>query len=298
MNMKMRNFAILAILLSSGVAHAQMRAFDNSKAILPWIYNPASDFTMDFQAYVGYDGRGNSSYTPQSIIAGLRMPVERGRRRRSSRDRTPSSMIGVQMLNVSQDMLKTSTINASFAHQVVLSKKVRLAMGLGAGIFNMEYDTDDLVYFDQNDPLLGNGESFFNVHLNAGFALIVEDMLVINLASPYLIKDNRANVKEIIFRVSHILTLAADVKMITSANLDTYNNNLIYGGDVRMEWKGMVSVMAGADRYKYHGGLLLNIKPFSLGYAYGQNYRNTFGYVPSHQISIFSHIPSSPAAWR
>jgi hypothetical protein len=294
--MKMRNLAIVLIVLSSGVTYSQIRAFDNSKAIMPWIYNPASDFTKAFQAYVGYDGRGNSSFTPQAIIAGVRMPVDQGRRK--SRNRMASSMIGVQMLNVSQDMLKTSTINASFAHQIMISKKVRLGMGLGAGIFNMEYDNDDLVYFDQNDPLLANGDSFFNVHLNAGFSLMIEDMLVVNLASPYLIKDYRANVKEIIFRVSHILPLAADVKMITSVNLDTYNNNLIYGGDVRMEWRSMVSIMAGADRYKYHGGMLLNIKPFSLGYSYGQNYLNTFGYVPSHQISVFSHIPSSPAAWR
>lgn len=283
----MRNLAILLFLLSSGISYSQIRAFDNSKATLPWIYNPASDFSKEFQAFIGYDGRGNSSFTPQSIVAGLRMPVQHGPK---YRNRGPSTMIGVQMLNISQDMVKSSTINASFGHQIILSKKLRLAMGLGAGIFNMKYNNDDLIYIDQNDPLLTNGENFFNVHLNAGFSFIVEDMLLVNLASPYLIKDNQANVKEIILRVSYILELNPDVKLITSGNLDTFNNNLIYGGDIRAEWRSMLSLIAGADRYKYHAGLLVDVKPLTFGYTYGQNYGNIFGYVPSHQISVLTHL--------
>lgn len=285
----MRNSIILLLLLFSGVVHAQIRPFDNSKSIMPWLYNPAANFSKDFQAYIAYDGRGNSSFMPQSIVAGLRMPVLHGKR---YMHRNPTTMIGVQLLNTTQDMLNSFTINASFAHQIEMNESMKLALGLGAGIFNMRYSYSDLVYIDQQDPLLGNGENFFNIHLNAGISLVVKDKLSISLAAPYLLKDSRANINEIILRISYIFAINPDLNFITSANLDTYNKNMIYGGDVRAEWRKIISVLAGADRYKYHAGLLLDIKPICIGYTYGQNFGDDLGNVASHQISIFSHIPA------
>lgn len=284
----MKNVLIIVLLLTSSVANAQIRAFDNSKSVLPWIYNPAADLSHDFQAYIGYDGRGSGNFMPQSVVAGLRMPVQGGKR---LRNRGPSSMMGVQLLNTSHDLLKSSTINASFAHEIPLSREVRVAMGVGAGIFNMRYNYDALVYMDQQDPLLNSGENFFNIHLNAGFSLVMQDRFFIQLAAPYLIKDQRANIKEIIFRMGYVFPLNADLNLITAASLDTYNHNVIYGGEIRAEWRKMVSFMAGADRYKYHGGILLDIKPFSLGYTYGLNFKDVMDYVPAHQLSVFTNIP-------
>lgn len=285
----MRNLIILLLILGSCIAKAQIRAFDNSKSVMPWLYNPAASFSKDFQAYIAYDGRGNSSFMPQSIVAGLRMPVMHGKR---YMHRNPTTMIGVQLLNTNQDMLKSSTINASFAHQIEMNKTTKLALGLGAGIFNMRYNYGDLVYLDQQDPLLGNGENFFNIHLNAGISFVLEDRFMATLAAPYLLKDGRANINEIILRLSYNFTVNPDFNLITSANLDTYNKNMIYGGDVRAEWRKIISVLAGADRYKYHAGLLLDIKPICIGYTYGQNFNPELGNVASHQITIFSHIPA------
>jgi hypothetical protein len=286
----MKNLTILLLLLLSfGTAYPQIRAFDNSKAILPWIYNPSANMSRDFEAYIGYDGRGNSSFTPQSIVAGFRTPLHHSRRDRNK----PITMMGVQVLNTSQDVINSSTINASFSHEIAVTKEFRIAMGLGAGIFNMRYKNDDLVYFDQQDPLLNNGENLFNIHLNAGFSMTIKDMIVVNIAAPYLIKDKSANVDEVIVRVSYILPLNPDVRLITSANLDTYNHNMIFGGDLKAEWRKMVSVLAGADRYKYYGGVLLDIKPLSLGYTYGQNYGNELSHIAAHQITLFTNIPFS-----
>lgn len=280
-----KNITIILLLLSS-LAMAQIRPFDNSKAILPWMYNPAVNFTKDFQVYLGYDGRGNSSFMPQSVVAGLRMPVIHGK----GTSRNPHTMIGIQVLNTKQDLLKQSTINATFAHQIDINKSTRLAMGMGAGVFNMNYNLDDLEYLDQQDPLLNNAGSFFNVHLNAGVALTLGDKLFINVAAPYLVKDGRANFEEIILRTSYVFAVNKDLNVIPSLNLDTYNKNMIYGGDVRLEWRKLISVLAGADRFKYHGGILLDIKPVCIGYTYGQNFDAELGNIVSHQISIYSHI--------
>lgn len=283
----MKNFLAILLLLVSGASYAQIRAFDNSKAILPWIYNPAANLSLDFQAYVGYDGRGSGNFMPQSVVAGLRMPVQGGKR---FRNRGPASMVGVQMLSTSYDLLKSSTINASFAHEIPLTRELRIAMGLGAGIFNMRYDYDALVYMDQQDALLNNGDNLFNIHLNAGVSLVMKDRLFVQIAAPYLIRDKKANVGEIMFRAGYSLPLNADLNLIAAASLDTYNHNLIYGGDLRAEWREIVSFMLGADRYKYHGGMLLAIKPFSVGYTYGQNFEGAIGNVAAHQISVFSNI--------
>ena len=84
------------------------------------------------------------------------------------------------------------------------------------------------------------------------------------------------------------------MRLISSANLDTYNNNnMIFGADVRAEWRQMISLLAGADRYKYHAGLLFDVKQFKLGYTYGQNYNNMLNHITSHQICVLSHIPYS-----
>lgn len=283
----MKNVLLILLLFGTGASYCQIRPFDNSKAILPWIYNPAASFADGLQAYIGYDGRGNGNFLPQSVVAGLRMPVLAGRRSR----REPTTMVGVQLLNTTQDLLKASTINATFAHQVSLTRSIKVALGLGAGVYNMRYNFEALEYMDANDPLLNSGKNFFNMHLNAGAALVVEDKFFVNLALPYLVKDNRANLTEIIFRAGYSFPLNPDLVLIAAANLDTYNRNLIFGGDLRAEWRKMVSFMAGADRYKYHGGILLDIKPFSLGYTYGLNFSNSIDHVPSHQISVFSNLP-------
>jgi hypothetical protein len=279
-----KNITALLLLLSS-MSMAQIRPFDNSKAILPWLYNPAVNFTKDFQVYFGYDGRGSSSFMPQSVVAGLRMPVvhEKG-------SRNAHTMIGIQVLNTKQDLLKQSNINVTFAHQIDINKTTRLALGMGAGIFSMKYNLDDLVFLDQHDPLLNNTGSFYNVHLNAGAALVLSDKFFVNLAAPYLLRDSRTNLKEIILRMSYKFPVGPDVNVIPSLNLDTYNKNMIYGGDVRVEWHKLISVLAGADRFKYHGGILLDIKPVCFGYTYGQNFDPQLGNIASHQISVYSHI--------
>jgi hypothetical protein len=283
----MKKLVLPLFLMIAGVAAGQIRPFDNSKAILPWIYNPAASFAEGFQAYIGYDGRGSGNFLPQSVVAGLRMPVLAGRRSRHS----PTTMVGVQLLKTTQDLLKASTINATFAHQISLTRTMKIAMGLGAGVYNMRYNFEALEYMDANDPLLNSGKNFFNMHLNAGAALVMDDKFFVNLAFPYLVKDNRANLTEIIFRAGYEFALNPDLALIASANLDTYNHNLIFGGDLRAEWRKMVSFIAGADRYKYHGGILLDIKPFSLGYTYGLNFSSSLDNVPSHQISVFSDLP-------
>lgn len=285
----MKNIITAFLVLLSSLAMAQIRPFDNSKAILPWLYNPATNFSKDFQAYIGYDGRGNSNFMPQSLVAGLRMPVVHGKR---YLHRNPHTMIGVQLSNTKQDLLKLSTINATFAHQIDINKTTRLALGMGAGISSMNYNVDELVYVDQQDPLLNNAGSFYNVHLNAGAALVLADKFFVNLAAPDLVKDNSANVEEIILRMSYVFLVNPDINIIPSFNLDTYNKNMIYGGDLRVEWRKIVSVIAGADRFKYHGGVLFDIKPICIGYTYGQNFDTQLGNIASHQISVYSHIPA------
>lgn len=283
----MKSLSTIFLLMISAATFSQIRPFDNSKAILPWMYNPAASFSKDFQAYIGYDGRGNSSFMPQSVVAGLRMPVVHGKR---YLHRNPGTMIGVQLLNTKQDLLKMSTINATFAHQIDINKTTRLALGMGAGIFNMNYNAGELVYMDQSDPLLNNAGSFYNIHLNAGVAFVLADKFFMNMAAPYLLKDHRANFEEIIMRMSYVFPVNPDLNVIPSLNLDTYNKNMIYGGDVKVEWHKIVSLLVGADRFKYHGGVQLDIKPICIGYTYGQNFDSQLGSIASHQISVYSHI--------
>jgi hypothetical protein len=108
----------------------------------------------------------------------------------------------------------------------------------------------------------------------------------VNVAVPYLLKDENANFNEIIARAGYAFTLNEEAKLIPAVNLDTYNGNLIYGGDLRLEWRKILSFMAGADIYKYHGGLLLDFDAFAFGYTYGRNFSEAINSLESHQISI------------
>jgi hypothetical protein len=283
--------AILFLVICSGTAYPQIREFDNSRPVLPWLYNPSADFSEDFQAYFGYDGRGKSSFTPQSLLAGARMPVFQGKKARMRRGRTTTfGMVGLMVMNTSQEIFNDLKVNINYSQQVALNRKTKLAMGLGAGIINLSYDYENLEYMDQQDPLL-NGESYFNFYLNAGLSLTMDERFFINLAAPYIMKNDRINIEEIVLRTGYSLYINEDVNLIAAAHLDTYNNNLIYGGDLRMEIRKMVSVFAGADRYKYYGGLILDYKPISFGYTFGRNFNNLLNNINSHQIILIGSIP-------
>jgi type IX secretion system membrane protein PorP/SprF len=293
----MKNLTILLLLLVSVPTFSQIRPFDNSKSILPWLYNPTTTFISDFQAYVGYDGRGTSSYTPQSVVAGVRMPLLQQRirapkgRGRRSRQKTATAVVSVQILNTTQDIVKSTTINVNYAHQVDISSKLNIAFGMGVGIFNMNYNYNALTFIDQQDPLLNNGESFYNLHLNAGVTFTIDSKLFINLATPYLLKNNETNFNEIILRIGYPFALGDEIILTAAANLDTYNYDFIYGADIRVEWKEMVSLLAGGDNNKYHVGLLFDITTFALGYTYGQNFEPVQGQLQAHQISLYSTLP-------
>lgn len=281
--MKLKHIIIILILSSTGTAYAQIRAFDNSKAILPWIYNPTADMPTDFQVYTGYDGRGKGNFTPQTFLAGARMPIAG---KRSPISRTASGMAGFQVLNTSQTLINTLNVNLNYAQQLWLNNSTMVAFGIGGGIHSMSYDYDALVYMDAQDQLLNNGENSFNLHLNMGVSLVMDDKLFVNVAVPYLLKDENANFNEIIARAGYAFTLNEEAKLIPAVNLDTYNGNLIYGGDLRLEWRKILSFMAGADIYKYHGGLLLDFDAFAFGYTYGRNFSEAINSLESHQISI------------
>ncbi len=294
----MNKIITILLLCSALPGIAQFRAFDNSKAILPWIYNPTATFIADYQAYIGYDGRGTSSFTPQSIVAGLRVPLfqkrikapkGRGRTRRDAR-KLASGVMAVQLLNTKQDIYSSTTINISYAHRVAINNRLTMALGLGMGVFNMNYNYNSLVFIDQQDPLLNNGESFYSMQLNAGATFTVDQKLFLNIAAPYILKNNQSNLSEIIVRLGYPFAVGNDFVLTAAANLDTYNQNLIYGADLQVEWQEMISLLVSGDRYKYHVGVLFNIPTFALGYTYGQNFQQTQGQIQSHQISIFSNL--------
>ncbi len=281
--------------------YGQIRPFDNSKAILPWIYNPsASTFIHDYQPYFGYDGRGTSNFTPQSFVAGIRIPLMQKRidapkssGRRSVRNRTKvaTAVAAAQVLNTTQSLYNTTTVQVSYAHRVALNERMTLALGMGLGIYNADYDYNALVYMDPNDPLLNQSDRLFGLHLNAGFTFTLDRRLFVNLAAPYLLRDKQANFDEIILRVGYPFYLGRDMVLTAAANLDTYNHNLIYGADIQVQWKEMISLLIGGDRYKYQAGVLFQVAGFALGYTYGQNFQPVQGQLATHQISLFGNVP-------
>lgn len=285
--MKTTIIIITLALFNAATALSQIRAFDNSKAVMPWIYNPTAAMPTDLQAYVGYDGRGKGTFTPQSFLAGARMPVSG---KRSPISRTASGIAGFQILNTSQTLLKTLTVNLNYSQQLWLNNSTMVALGIGGGIYSMSYDHEALVYMDAQDPLLNNGENLFNLHLNAGVSLIMDDKLFVNLATPHILKNEGVNFKEIILRAGYAFTINEEIKITPAANLDTYNGNLIYGGNLRMEWREILSFMAGADSYKYHGGIMLDFDAFGLGYTYGRNYSKAINSIQSNQIAIIGNF--------
>lgn len=286
-------FGSLLLMLVNEVS-AQYRPFDNSRTMAPWLYNPAASFSDNFQGYIGYDGRGSNSLTPQALIAGVRVPVlYRGRDRRR-----PAAMVGLQYLKVMQDILNSSVINANFAYEVPLSKRVRAALGVGGGISTLKYNYGNLVYLDVSDPLIGNGVNFFNIHLNAGMSLVLDDRLTFSLATPYLLKENKVNLREVIVRTSYRTSVSDDLGLQVGANLDTYNSNVIVGGDVRAEWKKSFSVLAGADNFKFYSGLSITMDYLSIGYTYGYNYSKLFSNFSNNQIMLMIAPPQRPGTRR
>ncbi|EMR02290.1 type IX secretion system membrane protein PorP/SprF [Cesiribacter andamanensis] len=272
------------LLLSAGGLQAQIRAFDNSRALMPWMYNPAAELPTEHSAYMGYDARGNSSVTPHSILAGLRMPVLGETRGRGQRG--PSGVVGLQALNTSQSFANALTVSLSYAHQLALTDKLKMGVGVGMGIFNFSFDQSQLVYMDQQDPFFNNGNRLFNLHVQTGIALVADDRLFLQLAAPDLLRNNRANMGELVVRTGFVLPLNPQLKLIPALNLDTYNASLIYGGDLRLEWRNMFSLLAGADRYKLHGGMQLRYKSMGFGYVYGQNLSGLYNHIESHQITL------------
>lgn len=285
---------LVIMLVSAHKAAAQYRPFDNSRTMASWIYNPAASFTNEVQAFVGYDGRGSNSQTPQALLGGLRVPVLYGGRDR----RRPSAMVGFQYLKVMQDILNSSVISGNFAYQVPVSRRVHAAIGMGGGISTLKYNYGNLVYLDSSDPLIGNGVNFFNIHLNAGMSVMVDDKLVFSLATPYLLKENKLNVREVIARASYKTPLSDKLGILVGANLDTYNRNMIAGGDVRVEWKKSFSVIAGADNFKFYSGLTVTMDYLMIGYTYGQNYSKLYSNFPNNQVMMMIGVPQKASARR
>lgn len=60
---------------------------------------------------------------------------------------------------------------------------------------------------------------------------------------------------------------------------------MIYGGDLQLEWKESISLLIGADRFKYYGGVLVGLDGFAFGYSYGLNHQSVLNHFESHQIS-------------
>jgi len=289
-----RILMLVLMLLSVQQASAQYRPFDNSRTMTSWIYNPAASFTNDVQTYVGYDGRGSNSQTPQAIIGGLRVPVLYGGRD----NRRPAAMVGFQYLKVMQDIWNTSVISGNFAYQVPLSRRVHAAIGLGGGISTMKYNYGNLVYLDASDPLIGNGVNFFNIHLNGGLSVMVDDKLVFSLATPYLLKENKVNLREVIARASYKTPVSENLGIMVGANMDTYNRNLIVGGDVRAEWKKSFSVIAGADNFKWYSGLTVTMDYLMIGYTYGYNYSKLYSNFSNNQVMMMIGVPQRTSSRR
>src|SRR5690606_7995959 len=105
----------------------------------------------------------------------------------------------------------TLTVALNFAKQVQLSRGSRLSFGMGAGIYNMKYDQNALVYLDPQDPLLNAGENLFNIHLNAGISIVLAEHFFAQLATPYILKDKRVNIDEILMRVGYNLPVHSEM---------------------------------------------------------------------------------------
>lgn len=279
-------FILLFLLLSNSLC-AQYRPFDNSRAIAPWIYNPSASFATETQVYLGYDGRGSNSQTPQTLMGGLRFPVLYAGRDR----RRPAAMAGVQYLKVTQDILNHSVISGNFAYQVPISRRVRAALGVGSGISTLKYNYEKLVYLDASDPLIGSGVNFFNIHLNAGISVVLDEKLTLSLSNPYMLKENKLNIREIIARATYKADVSENMSLLIGANVDTYNRNQIIGGDLRAAWKKSFTVIAGADNYKFYSGLSVSMDYLTIGYTYGYNYSKLFSNFANNQIVMLIEIP-------
>lgn len=273
--------------ISFNESEAQLRPFDNSRTLAPWMYNPAASFSADFQTILAYDGRNSNTFTPQSLFAGVRIPVLYAGRDR----RKPASMIGAQLIRTTQDLIQSSLLAGNFSYQVPVSKRVRAAAGLGAGMSMLNYNYDNLQYLDQQDPLLGNGVSFFNVHLNAGLSVVVDERLTFSAALPYMLRENKPNLEEWIIRAMYEAPIGSQMDLLIAGNLDTYNRNTIAGGDVRLTWNKTFALLAGADNFKAYSGVTLRFETIFFSYTYGINYSNMLNRIPNNQIMVMLSIP-------
>ena len=289
-----RAFLALLIFISVSDVRAQFRPFDNSRTTAPWIYNPSTSFTDKTQGYIGYDGRGSTSLTPQTLIAGFRIPVLYSGRDR----RRPAAMAGMQYMSMMQDIVNSSVVNATFAYEVPLSRRVRASLGFGGGISTVKYNYENLVYLDTSDPLLGNGVNFFDIHLNAGISMTLDDRLTFSLAAPYLLKEDKLNLREVIARTSYRAVLTDELSLLVGANLDTYNRNTIVGGDVRLEWIKSFSVLAGADNFKFYSGVAVSVEYLTIGYTYGYNYSKLFSNFSNNQVMLIFGPPKRSGTRR
>lgn len=285
--------AFLLIATGSRV-YAQFRPFDNSRTLAPWIYNPSASFSDEVQVYLGYDGRGSNSLTPQTLIGGLRVPLlYRGRDRRR-----PAAMVGLQYLKSMQDIINSSVVDGNFAYEVPLSKRVRAALGIGGGISTLRYNFGNLNYLDNNDPLIGSGINFFNIHLNSGLSVVLDDKFTISVSHPYLLKENKLNLREVIARMAYRAPVTKELAIRVGANLDTYNRNMIVGGDLRADWKQSFSVMAGADNFKFYSGLSVSMDYLTIGYTYGYNYSKLFSNFANNQVMVLISAPQRNGTMR
>lgn len=280
-------FCFLLLHVSFTESVAQLRPFDNSRILSPWMYNPAASFTRDFQAVLAYDGRNSNTFTPQSLFAGVRIPVLYSGRDR----RNPAALIGAQYLRTSQDLVQSSLLSGNFSYQVPLSKRLKAATGLGAGMSLLNYNYDNLVFLDQQDPLLGNGVSFFNMHLNAGLSLVLDERLTFSAALPYILRENKVNLNEWIIRATYESQLSDDFDFLIAANLDTYNLNSIIGGDLRLRWNKAIALLAGGDNFKAYSGVTFRFETIFLSYTYGVNYSAVLNRIPNNQVMLMLSIP-------
>src|SRR5690606_24815266 len=90
--------------------------------------------------------------------------------------------------------------------------------------------------------------------------------------------------------VGYSLPVHSEVNLIAAVNLDTYNQRLVYGGDLRLEVREAFSILAGSDTEKYHGGVQLEFEAFGFGYTYGENFSGLLNNIPAHQLSVIANF--------
>jgi len=268
---------LLAIFITP--VFSQIYGINNFNTHNMFYYNPAHTGDQGgFAGFMSYRNHLSSiSDAPKSLYFGIHSPI--------SKKMSLGGLFSAQ----SKGLIEQASIRLDYSYRTQISKYQTLAFGINFGNYRTNINTDNVVAFDYDDPVLYSEYNMQNLfYAGAGISYKLKN-LELDLIIPLLYRTNSDTVSRYMSHLAYKfkITETINVKPSISASYQTS-----YGttgeANIMFDYKNQFWVQA---TYKKNNSKVISAGVFvgklGIAYAYETNY-GTLSYLggPSHEVML------------